>query len=99
MPTSRHGQKCGKSDVAITGDTKAQLAVPESLPTALISAPRHDDKVSIQLKLCLDLAIAVMYSGILYPSLLHFHPTRVAHNLLTYRYHTLDGGANIPLRV
>jgi kojibiose phosphorylase len=83
-----------KSDVAIAGDTKAQLAVRYNLFQLLISAPRHDDKVSIPAKTLSGFG----YRGHVFwdteifilPFFIFTQP-EIARNLLTYRYHTLDG--------
>jgi len=82
------------SDVVIEGDTKAQLAVRYNLFQLLICAPRHDDTVSIPAKTLSGFA----YRGHVFwdteifilPFLIFTQPT-LARNLLTYRYHTLNG--------
>ncbi|HEY9669408.1 MAG TPA: beta-phosphoglucomutase [Coleofasciculaceae cyanobacterium] len=82
------------SDVVIEGDIKAQLAIRYNLFQVLIAAPRHDTKVSIPAKTLSGFA----YRGHVFwdteifilPFLTYTQPA-LAKNLLTYRYHTLDG--------
>lgn len=82
------------SDVVIEGDIKAQLAIRYNLFQVLISAPRHDDTVSIPAKTLSGFA----YRGHVFwdteifiqPFLIFTQPD-LARNLLTYRYHTLNG--------
>ncbi|HAG81065.1 MAG TPA: beta-phosphoglucomutase, partial [Cyanobacteria bacterium UBA12227] len=82
------------SDVVIEGDTKAQFAIRYNLFQALISASRHDDTVSIPAKTLSGFA----YRGHVFwdteifilPFLIFTQP-ELARNLLTYRYHTLNG--------
>jgi kojibiose phosphorylase len=82
------------SDVVIEGDIKAQLAIRYNLFQVLIAAPRHDDTVSIPAKTLSGFA----YRGHVFwdteifilPFLIFTQP-KLARNLLTYRYHTLDG--------
>ena len=81
-------------DVVIEGDIKAQLAIRYNLFQVLISAPRHDDTVSIPAKTLSGFA----YRGHVFwdteifilPFLIFTQPD-LARNLLTYRYHTLNG--------
>ncbi|HEY9598187.1 MAG TPA: beta-phosphoglucomutase, partial [Cyanophyceae cyanobacterium] len=82
------------SDVVIEGDTKAQLAIRYNLFQVLIAAPRHDDTVSIPAKTLSGFA----YRGhvfwdteIFILPFLTFTQPELARNLLTYRYHTLEG--------
>lgn len=83
-----------QSDILIEGDIKAQLAVRYNLFQLLISAPTDDDKVSIPAKSLSGLG----YRGHVFwdteifilPFFTFTHPA-LARNLLTYRYHTLDG--------
>jgi kojibiose phosphorylase len=82
------------SDVVIEGDTKAQFAIRYNLFQLLISAPRHDNTVSIPAKTLSGFA----YRGHVFwdteifalPFLIFTQPA-LARNLLTYRYHTLNG--------
>jgi kojibiose phosphorylase len=82
------------SDVVIEGDTKAQLAIRYNLFQLLIAAPRHDNTVSIPAKTLSGFA----YRGHVFwdteifilPFLIFTQPD-LARNLLTYRYHTLNG--------
>lgn len=82
------------SDVVIEGDIKAQLAIRYNLFQVIISAPRHDDTVSIPAKTLSGFA----YRGHVFwdteifiqPFLIFTQPD-LARNLLTYRYHTLNG--------
>ncbi|MBF2020636.1 MAG: beta-phosphoglucomutase [Hydrococcus sp. C42_A2020_068] len=82
------------SDLLIEGDTKAQLAVRYNLFQLLISAPRHDNRVSIPAKTLSGFG----YRGHIFwdteifilPFFIYTQPN-VARNLLTYRYHTLNG--------
>ena len=82
------------TDVVIEGDIKAQLAIRYNLFQVLISAPRHDDTVSIPAKTLSGFA----YRGhvfwdteIFILPFLTFTQPDLARNLLTYRYHTLNG--------
>ncbi|BAY49796.1 glycoside hydrolase family 65, central catalytic [Scytonema sp. HK-05] len=82
------------SDIIIEGDSKAQLSIRYNLFQVLAAAPRHDDRVSIPPKTLSGFA----YSGHIFwdteifilPFLTLTQPA-LARNLLTYRYHTLDG--------
>ncbi|NJR59577.1 MAG: beta-phosphoglucomutase [Cyanobacteria bacterium CRU_2_1] len=83
-----------RSDILIEGDSKAQLIVRYNLFQLLISAPWNDDRVSIPAKTLSGLG----YRGHIFwdteffilPFFIHTQP-EVARNLLTYRYHTLEG--------
>ncbi|MBW4630380.1 MAG: beta-phosphoglucomutase [Iphinoe sp. HA4291-MV1] len=82
------------SDIVIEGDARAQLSVRYNLFQLLAAAPRHDDRVSIPPKTLSGFA----YSGhifwdteIFILPLLTLTQPALARNLLTYRYHTLDG--------
>jgi kojibiose phosphorylase len=83
-----------KSDILIEGDTKAQLAVRYSIFQLLISAPLYDDKVSIPAKTLSGFG----YRGHVFwdteifilPFFTYTQP-KLARNLLSYRYHTLNG--------
>lgn len=86
-----------KSDIAIEGDTKAQLAIRYNLFQLLISAPQHDDRVSIPAKTLSGFG----YRGhifwdteIFILPFFTFTQPALAHNLLTYRYRTLNGARN-----
>jgi beta-phosphoglucomutase len=82
------------SDVVIEGDIKAQLAIRYNLFQLLIAAPREDDTVSIPAKTLSGFA----YRGHVFwdteifmlPFFIFTQPA-IARNLLTYRYHTLNG--------
>jgi len=82
------------SDVVIEGDSRAQLAVRYNLFQLLISAPRHDEKVSVPAKTLSGFG----YRGHIFwdtevfilPFFIFTYPA-LARNLLTYRYHTLNG--------
>ncbi len=81
-------------DVVIEGDRIAQLAIRYNLFQLLIAAPRHDDRVSIPAKTLSGYA----YRGhvfwdteIFLVPFLTFTQPQVARNLLSYRYHNLDG--------
>ncbi|OKH40579.1 beta-phosphoglucomutase [[Phormidium ambiguum] IAM M-71] len=83
-----------QSDIVIEGDTRAQLAVRYNLFQLLISAPRHDDKVSIPAKTLSGFG----YRGhvfwdteIFILPFFTFTQPKIARNLLTYRYYTLNG--------
>lgn len=81
-------------DVTISGDFNAQIAVRYNLFQLLAAASRHDDRVSIPAKTLSGFA----YRGHVFwdtevfivPLFTFTHPL-VARNLLSYRYHTLDG--------
>jgi beta-phosphoglucomutase len=83
-----------RSDIVIEGDMTAQVAVRYSLFQLLISAPRHTDRVSIPAKMLSGLG----YRGHVFwdteifilPFFTYTQP-ELARNLLTYRYHTLNG--------
>ncbi len=83
-----------KSDIEIEGDSQAQLILRYNLFQLLIAAPRHDDRVSIPAKTLSGLG----YRGHIFwdtdffilPFFIFTQP-EVARNLLSYRYHTLDG--------
>jgi kojibiose phosphorylase len=82
------------SDIAIEGSAQAQLVLRYNLFQLLISAPRHDDRVSIPAKTLSGFG----YRGHIFwdteffilPFFLFTQPD-IARNLLTYRYHTLEG--------
>ncbi|MEC4815338.1 MAG: glycoside hydrolase family 65 protein [Scytonema sp. PMC 1069.18] len=82
------------SDVVIEGDDKAQVSVRYNLFQLLAVAPRHDDRVSIPPKTLSGFA----YCGHIFwdtevfilPFLTLTQPA-LARNLLSYRYHTIDG--------
>jgi len=83
-----------KSDVVIEGDRPAQAAVRYNLFQLLISAPRHTDRFSIPAKTLSGFG----YRGHVFwdteifilPFFIFTQPA-LARNLLTYRYHTLNG--------
>ncbi|ARV58743.1 beta-phosphoglucomutase [Nostocales cyanobacterium HT-58-2] len=83
-----------QSDITIEGDTKAQLAVRYNIYQLLISAPEHDEKVSIPAKTLSGFG----YRGHIFwdteifilPFFIYTQP-KLARNLLSYRYHTLNG--------
>jgi kojibiose phosphorylase len=81
-------------DVEISGDPTAQLAVRYNLFQLLVAAPRHDDRASIPAKTLSGFA----YRGhvfwdteIFIVPFLTFTQPQIARNLLSYRYHTLEG--------
>lgn len=81
-------------DVVIEGDAVAQLAVRYNLFQLLVAAPRHDDRVSIPAKTLSGFA----YRGhvfwdteIFIVPFLTFTQPLIARNLLSYRYHSLNG--------
>lgn len=83
-----------QSDVFIEGDTKAQLAIRYNLFQLLISAPKHDHRVSIPAKTLSGFG----YRGhifwdteIFILPFFTFTQPALARNLLTYRYQTLNG--------
>jgi len=88
------GQAWQKSDIVIEGDSRAQLAVRYNLFQLLISAPLHDDRVSVPAKTLSGFG----YRGHIFwdteifilPFFIFTRPA-LARNLLTYRYHTLNG--------
>ncbi|MBO3460325.1 beta-phosphoglucomutase [Aetokthonos hydrillicola Thurmond2011] len=83
-----------KSDILIEGDIKAQLAVRYNLFQLLIGATPFDDKVSIPAKVLSGFG----YRGHVFwdteifilPFFIFTQP-ELARNMLTYRYHTLNG--------
>lgn len=83
-----------KSDIVIEGDVRAQFAVRYNLFQLLIAASRHDDRVSIPAKTLSGFG----YKGHVFwdteifilPFFIFTQP-EIARNLLTYRYHTLNG--------
>lgn len=82
------------NDIEIEGDFAAQLAIRYNLFQLLAATPRHDDRVSIPAKTLSGFA----YRGhvfwdteiFLLPCLTLTQPA-LACNLLTYRYHMLEG--------
>ncbi|WP_013324824.1 beta-phosphoglucomutase [Gloeothece verrucosa] len=82
------------SDIIIEGDIQAQFAVRYNLFQLLISASQDDDQVSIPAKTLSGFG----YRGHVFwdteifilPFLTFTQPT-IARNLLSYRYHTLNG--------
>ncbi|MGB6295425.1 MAG: beta-phosphoglucomutase [Rivularia sp. (in: cyanobacteria)] len=95
---NHHEQAWGKiwyySDIVIEGSAQAQLVLRYNLFQLLISAPRHDDRVSIPAKTLSGFG----YRGHIFwdteffilPFFLFTQPD-IARNLLSYRYHTLEG--------
>ncbi|TVP62152.1 MAG: beta-phosphoglucomutase [Nodularia sp. (in: Bacteria)] len=82
------------SDIVIEGDSKAAFAVRYNLFQLLIAAPQHDDKVSIPAKTLSGFG----YRGhifwdteIFILPFFTFTQPALARNLLSYRYHTLNG--------
>jgi beta-phosphoglucomutase len=81
-------------DVVVEGDLTSQIAIRYNLFQLLISAPRHDDRVSIGAKTLSGFG----YRGHVFwdteifilPVLTYTQP-HLARNLLMYRYHTLPG--------
>ncbi|MEA5579220.1 beta-phosphoglucomutase [Anabaena sp. UHCC 0451] len=83
-----------QSDIVIEGDSKAAFAVRYNLFQLLIAAPHDDDRVSIPAKTISGFG----YHGhifwdteIFILPFFTFTQPALARNLLTYRYHTLDG--------
>jgi kojibiose phosphorylase len=82
------------SDIVIEGDRTAQLAVRYSLFQLLIGASAHNDRVSVPAKTLSGFG----YRGHVFwdteifilPFFIFTQPDR-ARNLLSYRYHTLNG--------
>ncbi|BAY22402.1 HAD-superfamily hydrolase subfamily IA, variant 3 [Calothrix sp. NIES-2100] len=83
-----------KSDIIIEGDLIAAFAVRYNLFQLLIAAPKDDDKVSIPAKTLSGFG----YHGHIFwdteifilPFFIYTQPA-LARNLLSYRYHTLNG--------
>ena len=82
------------SDIAIGGDSKAAFAVRYNLFQLLIAGPKHDEKVSIPAKTLSGFG----YRGhifwdteIFILPFFTFTQPAIARNLLSYRYHTLNG--------
>lgn len=83
-----------KSDILIEGDSTAAFAVRYNLFQLLIAAPKNDDKVSIPAKTLSGFG----YHGHVFwdteifilPFFTYTQPD-LARNLLSYRYHTLNG--------
>ncbi|WP_322508589.1 glycoside hydrolase family 65 protein [Anaerolinea sp.] len=81
-------------DVEIEGDDEAQIAVRFSLFQLLAAAPRHDERVSIGAKTLSGYG----YRGHVFwdteifmlPFFTYTRP-QIARNLLSYRYHNLEG--------
>jgi beta-phosphoglucomutase len=83
-----------QSDIEIGGNSKAQLAVRYNLFQLLISASPHNDRVSVPAKTLSGFG----YRGhifwdteIFILPFFTFTQPAIARNLLTYRYHTLNG--------
>jgi trehalose/maltose hydrolase-like predicted phosphorylase len=85
------------SGIEIEGDEQAQRAVRFAAYHVLIAAPRHDDQVSIGAKTLSGPGYKghVFWDTELFilPMLTATQP-RLAHNLLMYRYHKLQGARN-----
>jgi beta-phosphoglucomutase len=83
-----------QSDITIEGDVRAALAVRYNLFQLLIAGPKHDDRVSIAAKTLSGFG----YRGHVFwdteifilPFFIYTQPA-IARNLLSYRYHTLNG--------
>ncbi|MFH7026355.1 MAG: glycoside hydrolase family 65 protein [Heteroscytonema crispum UTEX LB 1556] len=82
------------NDIVVEGDRQAQISIRYNIFQLLAVAPRHDDRVSIPPKTLSGFA----YSGhifwdteIFILPLLTLTQPALARNLLTYRYHTLNG--------
>ncbi|WP_193198998.1 beta-phosphoglucomutase [Nostoc sp. MG11] len=83
-----------QSDILIEGDSTAAFAVRYNLFQLLIAASRHDEKVSIPAKTLSGFG----YRGHVFwdteifilPFFTYVQPA-IARNLLSYRYHTLNG--------
>jgi beta-phosphoglucomutase len=81
-------------DVVIEGDRTAQIAIRFNIFQLLISAPKHSDRVSIPAKMLSGFG----YRGHVFwdteifilPFFTFMQPA-IARNLLTYRYHTING--------
>jgi beta-phosphoglucomutase len=83
-----------ESDIDIEGDTRAQVAIRYNLFQLLICGSRTDDRVSIPAKTLSGFG----YRGhvfwdteIFILPFFTFTQPEIARNLLTYRFHTLDG--------
>ncbi|MDZ7959039.1 MAG: beta-phosphoglucomutase [Aulosira sp. DedQUE10] len=83
-----------KSDIAIEGDITAAFAVRYNLFQLLIAARRHDDKVSIPAKTLSGFGYhghAFWDTEIFILPFFTYTQPNLARNLLSYRYHTLNG--------
>lgn len=82
------------SDVKLTGDDEAQLALRYSIYQLLSIAPTHSDKVSIPAR---GLSGQVYKGAVFWDTEMFMLPffnatnPKIARNLLMYRYYTLDG--------
>jgi trehalose/maltose hydrolase-like predicted phosphorylase len=83
-------------DIAIAGDSTAQVAVRYNLFQLLAAAPRHNNRVSIPAKTLSGFA----YRGhvfwdteVFIVPFFTFTQPQIARNLLSYRYHTLEGAS------
>lgn len=83
-----------RSDVVVEGDVKAQNAIRYNLFQLIICGPQADDRVSIAAKTLSGFG----YRGhvfwdteIFILPFFNFTQPDIVRNLLTYRYHTLDG--------
>jgi kojibiose phosphorylase len=85
------------SDIQIEGDETAQFAIRFAMYHILITAPRHDDNVSIGAKTLSGFGYKghVFWDTELFilPPLTLTQP-QIARNLLMYRYHRLPGARN-----
>lgn len=87
-------QEWDRCDVIIEGDPEAQLAVRFNIFQLLTAAPRHDDRVDIGAKTLSGYG----YRGhafwdteiFMLPFFIYTRP-EIARNLLSYRYHGLQG--------
>lgn len=83
-----------RSDVVIEGDDEAQIAVRFNLFQMLIAAPRHDDRVNIGAKTLSGFGYrghSFWDTEIFMLPLFTYTAPHIARNLLTYRYHHLEG--------
>ena len=87
-------QEWERCDIVIEGDPEAQLAVRFNIFQLLTAAPRHDDRVNIGAKTLSGYG----YRGhsfwdteiFMLPFFIYTRP-EIARNLLSYRYHGLQG--------
>ena len=87
-------QEWERTDVVIEGDDEAQIAIRFNLFQMLIAAPRHDDRVNIGAKTLSGFGYrghSFWDTEIFMLPLFTYTAPNIARNLLSYRYHNLEG--------
>ena len=94
LHTRRWEEIWDMSDIVIEGDLEAQVALRFNLYHNIISTPAHSDRLPIGARglSCQAYQGAAFWDQEIFnmPMFLYTRP-EIARNILTYRYHTLDG--------